>query len=78
MTFFAPWDKSNRNSMYDKLYLYSINIPGFKRQIKFIQIWVKSKQIYNEVDPNKFKYPMHDELCFLKPHKSTMNSVFKS
>ena len=44
------------NSAHNKLYLYSINIPRFKQ---FRVSWIKSKQIHDEVDPNK--YPTLDE-----------------
>ena len=37
--------------------LYSINIPGFQRQIDLIR--VNLKQIHDEVGPNKVKYPTH-------------------
>ena len=54
----------NSNSAYVKLCLYSINIPGFQRQIDLIR--VNFKQIHDEVGPDKVKYPMHDELAFLE------------
>ena len=44
------------NSAHNKLYLYSISIPRFKQ---FRVSWIKSKQIHDEVDPNK--YPTLDE-----------------
>ena len=67
----------NGNSAYVKLCLYSINIPGFQRQIDLIR--VNFKQIHNEVGPNKVKYPTHDEFGFLESkYKLIMSSVFKS
>ena len=67
----------NSNSAYVKLCLYSINIPGFQRQIDLIR--VNFKQIHDEVGPDKVKYPMHDELGFLESnYKLMMSSVFKS
>jgi len=58
----------NSNSAYVKLYVYSINIPGFKRQIdpepsqqsqaQTNSRWSRSKY--------KFEYPTHDELGFLE------------
>ena len=67
----------NSNSAYVKLCLYSINIPGFQRQIDLIR--VNFKQIHDEVGPNKVKYPMDDELGFLESkYKLIMSSVFKS
>ena len=53
----------NSNSAYVKLCLYSINIPGFQRQIDLIR--VNFKQIHDK-SPNKVKYPTHDELGFLE------------
>ena len=67
----------NSNSAYVKLYLYSINIPGFRRQINLTR--VNFKQIHDEVGPNKVKYPTHDELGFLESkYKLIMSSAFKS
>ena len=53
----------NSNSAYVKLCLYSINIPGFQRQIDLIR--VNFKQIHDK-GANKVKYPTHDELGFLE------------
>ena len=67
----------DENSAYVKLCLYSINIPGFQRQIHLIR--VNFKQIHDEVGPNKVKYPTHDELGFLETkYKLIISSVFKS
>ena len=66
----------NSNSAYVKLCLYSINIPGFQRQIDLIR--VNLKQIHDEVGPKKDKYPTHYELGFLESnYKLIMSSVFK-
>ena len=57
--------------------MYSINIPGFQRQIDLIR--VNFKQIHDEVGPNKVKYPTHDELGFVESkYKLILSSVFKS
>ena len=67
----------NSNSAYVKLCLYSINIPGFQRQIDLIR--VNFKQIHDEVGPDKVKYPTHDGLGFLESkYKLILSSVFKS
>ena len=53
----------NSNSAYVKLCLYSINIPGFQRQIDLTL--VNFKQIHDK-GSNKVKYPTDDELGFLE------------
>ena len=67
----GPKSKTQTSRMLNCL--YSINIPGFQRQIDLTR--VNFKQIHDEVGPNKVKYPTHDELGFLESkYKLIMSS----